>query len=74
MGPRPGHNRGTNSDSENGKTYKCGLVTVWRAASPLERRQQKFYGTHNPSLIPATEITFVVKLKTQTGVLKLSDD
>ena len=29
MGPRPGHNRGTNSDSENGKPIPCLDTQFW---------------------------------------------
>ena len=52
MGPRPGHNRGTNSDSENGKPTNVDWSQCRAPPSPLETRQQKFYGTHNPGLIP----------------------
>ena len=52
MGPRPGHNRGTNSDSENGKPTNVDWTQCRAPPSPLETRQQKFYGTHNPDLIP----------------------
>ena len=63
MGPRTGHNRGTNSDSENGKPTNVDWSQCRAPPSLLRRVNKNFTGHIIPAWSPATEISFVPRLQ-----------